>query len=43
MATYKYTHELCPHCEQEVKLTNKFIVQPCPTMDCKNCPLNSKK
>ena len=30
----KYTHELCPHCETEVKLKNKFELQTCP--NCKS-------
>lgn len=30
----KITYELCPHCEQEVKLKNKFEIQDCP--NCKS-------
>ena len=28
------TYELCPHCDSEVELKNKFIVQDCP--NCKS-------
>ena len=27
---YRTTTELCPYCEREVKLKNKFIRQRCP-------------
>jgi len=30
----KHTHELCPHCDTEVKLQNKFELQTCP--NCKS-------
>lgn len=28
---YKYTYELCPNCEEEVKLKAEFIKQICPS------------
>ncbi|HLO91524.1 MAG TPA: hypothetical protein VK172_10210 [Lentimicrobium sp.] len=33
MAKFRFTHELCPHCDSEVKILNKFQVQECP--ECK--------
>jgi len=32
------TYELCPHCENEVKLRNEFRVQQCPSCRCAILP-----
>lgn len=30
MKKYKYTYEVCPHCNEEVKLDAVFKLQLCP-------------
>jgi predicted RNA-binding Zn-ribbon protein involved in translation (DUF1610 family) len=44
MENENIVYELCPHCEEEVKLVNEFKVQVCPSCSkhivvCSLCPL----
>lgn len=50
----KTATEYCPHCDEEVELSNTFIPQVCPNCgktilpcnmcnECKNCPFQSKQ
>ena len=35
---YKTTYEMCPHCEQEVRIKNIFEIQDCPKCKCPILP-----
>ena len=44
MENENVVYELCPHCEEEIKLVNEFKVQVCPSCGkhivvCSLCPL----
>ena len=45
MSKFKYTHEVCNHCGEEVKLNAQLAVQTCPhcgmrIVACSMCPAN---